>query len=338
MSLFSRDLGIDLGTMFIRAAESGRGEAVLLEEPMVAAIVVEEQVLVEWGGAAQDMYGRVPESIEVTRPMRNGVIAEFEVTTLILRELLRKLGGPLPFFHPKVMITVPEGITSVERRAVHEATLRAGAGDVALIQQPLAAALGVDLPIGTPSGNMIVCLGGGATQAAVMAMYGIVSSEAIRQGGMQLDEAIVAYVRKKYGLVIGPATAEQVKIKIGAAVAQPEEQSIEIQGQDQVNGLPRPVTLTTGEIVEAISEPLQAMVQTARRTLEKTPPELVSDIIDRGVALTGGGALLRGIDKLMTKELGIPAYLVDSPTTCLAQGAAKALKMRALLRRNLPPV
>jgi rod shape-determining protein MreB and related proteins len=338
MSLFSRDLGIDLGTMFIRAAESGRGEAVLLEEPMVAAIVVDEQVLVEWGGAAQDMYGRVPESIEVTRPMRNGVIAEFEVTTLILRELLRKLGGPLPFFHPKVMITVPEGITSVERRAVHEATLRAGAGDVALIQQPLAAALGVDLPIGTPSGNMIVCLGGGATQAAVMAMYGIVSSEMIRQGGMQLDEAIISYIRKKYGLVIGPATAEQVKIKIGAAVPQPEEQSIEIQGQDQVNGLPRPVTLTTGEIVEAINEPLQAMVQTARRTLEKTPPELVSDIIDRGVALTGGGALLRGMDKLMTKELGIPAYLVDNPTSCLAQGAAKALKMRALLRRNLPPV
>jgi rod shape-determining protein MreB len=338
MSIFSRDLGIDLGTMHIRAAESGRGEPVLLEEPMVAAIVVAEQVLVEWGGAAQDMFGRVPESIEVTRPMRNGVIAEFEVTTLILKELLRKLGGPLPFFHPKVMITVPEGITSVERRAVHEATLRAGAGDVALIQQPLAAALGVDLPIGTPSGNMIVCLGGGATQAAVIAMYGIVSSEMIRQGGMQLDEAIVAYVRKKYGLVIGPATAEQIKIKIGAAVPLPEEQSIEIQGQDQVSGLPRPVTLTTGEIVEAMSETLQAIVQTARRTLEKTPPELVSDIIDRGVALTGGGALLRGIDKLMTKELGIPAYLVDNPTTCLAQGAARAIKMRALLRRNLPPV
>ncbi|MFZ6029688.1 MAG: rod shape-determining protein [Chloroflexota bacterium] len=338
MSIFSRDLGVDLGTMYIRAAESGRGDHVLLEEPMIAAIVVEEQMLAEWGQAAADMYGRVPESIEVARPMRNGVIAEFEVTTLIIKALLSKLGGRLPFFHPRVMITVPEGITSVERRAVHEATLRAGSSDVALIQQPLAAALGVDLPIGTPSGNMLISLGGGTTQAAVLAMYGIVSSEAIRAGGMQLDEAIIAYVRKKYGLIIGPATAEQVKLKIGAAVPMPEEQSVEIQGQDQVNGLPRPVTLTTGEVVEAMSETLQMMVQTARRTLEKTPPELVSDIIDRGVALTGGGALLRGIDKLMTKELGVPAYLVDNPTTCVAQGAARALKMRALLRRNLPPV
>lgn len=338
MALFSRDLGIDLGTMYVRVAESGRGESILLEEPLVAAVVVEEQMLVEWGQAAQDMYGRVPESIEVTRPMRNGVIAEFEVTSLILKALLRKLGGPLPFFHPKVMITVPEGITSVERRAVHEATLRAGSGDAALIQQPLAAALGIDLPIGTPSGNMIVCLGGGATQAAVIAMYGIVSSETIRMGGMQLDEAIANYIRKKYGLIVGQATAEQAKLKIGAAVPMAEEQSIEIQGQDQVSGLPRPVTLTTGEIVEAMEEPLQAIVQTARRTLEKTPPELVSDIIDRGVALTGGTALLRGMDKLMTKELGVPAYLVDNPTTCLAQGAARAIKMRSLLRRNLPPV
>lgn len=169
-------------------------------------------------------------------------------------------------------------------------------------------------------------------------MYGIVSSEMIRLGGQQLDEAIISYTRKKYGIIIGQMTAEQVKIKIGAAVTQPEEQSIEIQGQDQVNGLPRPVTLTTGEIVEAVADPLHDMVQAARRTLEKTPPELVSDIIDRGIALTGGGALLRGIDKLMTKELGVPAYLVDNPTTCLAQGAARALKMRDMLRRNLPAV
>ncbi len=217
-------------------------------------------------------------------------------------------------------------------------SLQAGSREAYLIQQPLAAALGVDLPIGTPSGNMLICLGGGATQAAVLAMYGIVAAETMRRGGMALDEAIIGYVRKKYGLIIGQLTAEQVKIKIGAAVPQDEEQSMEIQGQDQVSGLPRPATLTTGEVVEAIHDPLMDIIETARRVLEKTPPELVSDIIDRGVALTGGGALLRGIDKLLTKELGVPAYLVDNPTTCVAEGAARALSMYPLIRRNLPPV
>jgi rod shape-determining protein MreB len=236
------------------------------------------------------------------------------------------------------MITVPDGVTSVERRAVHEAALQAGSRDAFLIQQPLAAALGIDLPIGTPSGNMVLCLGGGATQAAVLAMYGIVASETLRSGGMQLDEAIVAYVRKKYGMILGQLTTEQVKINIGAAILQDEEQSVELQGQDQVTGLPRPLTLTTGEIVEAMQEPLRSIVETSRRVLEKTPPELVSDIIDRGVALCGGGALLRGIDKLLTKELGVPAYLVDNPTTCVAEGASRGLSMFGLIRRNLPSV
>jgi rod shape-determining protein MreB len=335
MALFSKDLGIDLGTIYIRVAEGGQ---IVLEEPTVAAIIVEEQKMVEWGKAAQDMYGRVPESIEVTRPLINGVIADYEVTAYMLEALLRRVGGPVRIFRPRVMITVPDGVTSVERRAVHEAALQAGSREAFLIQQPLAAALGVDLPIGTPSGNMILCLGGGATQAAVLAMYGIVAADTLRMGGIGLDESIVTYVRKKYGIIIGQLTAEQVKIKIGAAVLQDEEQSIEVQGQDQVTGLPRPVTLTTGEVVEAMQEPLRAMVETTRRVLEKTPPELVSDIIDRGVALTGGGALLKGIDKLMTKELGVPAYLVDNPTTCVAEGASRGLKMWEMLRRNLPPV
>ncbi len=284
------------------------------------------------------MFGRVPESMEVTRPLHNGVIADYEVTEYLLEALLRKVSGPMRIFRPRVMVTVPYGVTSVESRAVHEAALQAGTREAYLIQQPLAAALGVDLPIGTPSGNMIICLGGGATQAAVLAMYGIVAAETLRQGGMALDEAIVSYVRKKYGMIIGQMTAEQVKIKIGAAVPQDEEQSIEIQGQDQVTGLPRPVTLTTGEVVEAMQEPLQDIVETARRVLEKTPPELVSDIIDRGVALTGGGALLRGIDKLLTKELGVPAYRVDNPTTCVAEGAARGLSLYPMIKRNLPPV
>ena len=333
MALFSKDLGIDLGTVNIRAVEGNR---VLIDEPTIAAIVVAEQKMVAWGKEAQDMLGRVPESIEVTRPMRNGVIADYEVAEYILRDLLRKIAGSMQILRPLLMVAIPEGITSVERRAVHEAALQAGSRDVYLIQQPIAAALGVDLPIATPSGNMILCLGGGTTQAAVMAMYGIVAGDTLRAGGMQLDEAIVSYVRKKYGLIIGLQTAEQLKIKIGAAVPQDDELSMEIQGQDQVTGLPRPVTLVTGEIVDAMEEVLKPQVETVRRVLERTPPELVSDIIDRGIALCGGGALLKGIDRLLTKELGVPAYLVDSPTTCVAEGAARAIHMRDALRRNLP--
>lgn len=335
MALFSKELGIDLGTMFIRVAE---GDGIVLQEPTVAAIVVQEQKMVAWGKEAQDMFGKVPESLEVTRPLQNGVIADYEVTEYMLEALLHRLSGPMRIFRPTVMITVPYGVTSVESRAVHEAVLQAGSREAYLIQQPLAAALGVDLPINTPSGNMLLCLGGGATQAAVLAMYGIVAAETLRRGGVALDEAIVSYVRKKYGIIIGQLTAEQVKLKIGAAVPQDEEQSMEIQGQDQVSGLPRPATLTTGEVVEAMQEPLSDIVETARRVLEKTPPELVSDIIDRGVALTGGSALLRGIDKLLTKELGVPAYLVDNPTTCVAEGAARALGLYPLIRRNLPMV
>jgi len=335
MALFSKDLGIDLGTVFLRVAEGNR---MVLEEPTVAAIVVDEQKMVAWGKEAQDMYGRVPESMEVTHPLNHGVIADYEVTEYLLAALLRKLSSPVRIMRPRIMVTVPYGITSVESRAVHEASLQAGSREAYLIQQPLAAALGVDLPISTPSGNMLLCLGGGATQAAVLAMYGIVAAETMRRGGMALDEAIVVYMRKKYGLIIGQLTAEQVKLKIGAAVPQSEEQSMEIQGQDQVSGLPRPATLTTGEVVEAIHEPLMDIVETARRVLEKTPPELVSDIIDRGVALTGGGALLRGIDQLLTKELGVPAYLVDNPTTCVAEGAARGLSLYPIIRRNLPPV
>jgi rod shape-determining protein MreB len=284
------------------------------------------------------MLGRVPDSIEVAMPLQNGVIADYEITETLLRVLLQRVSGPIRIFKPNVMISVPYGVTSVESRAVHEAVLQAGSRDAYLIQQPLAAALGVDLPINSPSGNMVVCLGGGSTQAAILAMYGIVSAETLRAGGTHMDDAIVTYIRRKYGVIISAQTAEQLKIKIGAAVPQDTEQSMDVQGQDQVTGLPRPVTITTGEIVDALQEPLKQVTENCRRVLEKTPPELVSDIIDRGMALTGGGALLRGIDKLLTKALGIPAYLVDNPLTCVAEGAARALPMYALLRRNLPQV
>ncbi|MGQ9832503.1 MAG: rod shape-determining protein [Candidatus Villigracilaceae bacterium] len=335
MALFSKDLGIDLGTSFTRFADASQ---VLLEEPTVVAIDIGEQKMVEAGKGARDMYGRVPESIEVSRPLKNGVIADYEITELLLKWLLQQVSGPMRLFRPNVMITVPYGVTSVESRAVHEAILGAGSREAYLIQQPLAAALGIDLPIGSPSGNMVINLGGGTTQAAVMAIYGIVSAETLRSGGLDFDEAIVTYVRRKYGIVISQMTAEQLKVRIGAAVPQDVEQSLEVQGQDQVTGLPRPVTLTTSEIVDALQDPLKQVVETGRRVLEKTPPELVSDIIDRGVALCGGGALLRGIDKLLTKSLGVPAYLVDNPLTCTVEGAVKALSMYNILRRNLPPV
>lgn len=335
MAGLSRDLGIDLGTIYTRIADGSR---VLVEEPTILAIDVADQKVVSYGREARDMLGRVPESLEVTRPLENGVIADYEITEMLLRALIQRVSGPIRIFKPNVMVSVPYGITSVERRAVHEAALQAGSREAYLIQQPLAAALGVDLPINSPSGNMVVCLGGGSTQASVLAMYGIVTAETMRAGGLQMDEAIVTYARRKYGVILSSITAEQLKLKIGAAVPQDNEQNMEVQGQDQVTGLPRPVTLTTGEIVEALQEPLKQVIETCRRVLEKTPPELVSDIIDRGMALTGGGALLRGVDKLLTKSLGIPAYLVDNPLTCVAEGAARGISMYSVLRRNLPQV
>ena len=332
MPVFSRELGIDLGTLNTAVAE---GNQILLQEPTVVPIIVEEQKMVEWGQAAKDMMGRVPDSIEVVRPLQHGVIAEYEITENLLGFLIKKVTGAMLIFRPRIIITMPYGVTSVESRAVHEAGLGAGSRDVYLIQQPLAAALGVDLPISTPSGNMIICLGGGTSQVAVLAMNGVVTAETSRTAGLKLDDAIIGYVRKKYGVIIGQPTAEMLKIRIGAAVPQDQQQTLEVQGQDQVSGLPRPVTLTSDDIVEALQDPLNEIANTARRVLEKTPPELISDIIDRGVALCGGTALLRGVDKYLTKNLGIPAYLVDEPTTCTALGAAKALSMRDALKRSL---
>ncbi|MBM3150699.1 MAG: rod shape-determining protein [Chloroflexi bacterium] len=335
MPPIARDLGIDLGTFFTRIADSSQ---VLVDEPTIVAIATDEQKIVALGREAREMEGRVPENIEVARPLKNGVVADYEISESLLKYLMQRVSGPLRIFRPRAMVSIPYGVTSVESRAVHEAVLQAGSREVFLIQQPLAAALGIDLPISSPSGNMVICLGGGATQAAVIALYGIVSAETIREGGVHLDEAIITYVRRKYGVIIGQPTAEQLKIKIGAAVPQDKEASMEVQGQDQVSGLPRPVTLATGEIVEALEEPLKRVIENGRRVLEKTPPELVSDIIDRGVALCGGGAMLRGIDKLLTKSLGIPAYLVDDPQTRVVVGAVKALAIYPLIKRNLPPV
>ncbi|MCL5429516.1 MAG: rod shape-determining protein [Chloroflexi bacterium] len=329
MAVLSRELGIDLGTMFIRIVEGGQ---LVLQEPTVVAVDIDEQKIVAVGEEALGMIGRVlEESIEVTRPLQKGVVAYYELTELLLDHLVRKIGGSVRIFKPRIMITHPYGITSVERRAVHEAALQVG--DANLVSQPVAAAIGIDLPVGTPTGNMVVIMGGGCTQAAVIAMNDVVSGETLRVGGLDLDEAITGYVRRKYGLHIGQRTAEMVKLRVGAAVPQEEEHSVELQGQDQVSGLPRPLTLTTPEAVEAVQPALDEIFEMIRRVLEKTPPELASDIIDRGVALCGGGALLRGMDRLMTQKLGVPTYLVDDPVNCVALGAGQALNIAPALQR-----
>ncbi len=335
MGLLGKDLGIDLGTVNTLVSDGGE---IVLHEPTMVAVDVEELKIVEVGHAAREMDGRVPDIIEVMRPMREGVIADFEITMRMLRIFVEKVCGPTRLFKPRAMITVPYGVTSVESRAVHEAALQAGSREVYLIQEPLAAAIGVGLPIATPTGNLVVILGGGVTQAAVLAMSGIVVADSVRVGGMKMDEAIASYVRKKYGLVISQRTAEEAKIRIGAAIPQDEERTMEVQGQDQVTGLPRPITLSTNEVVEALQETLLLELAAIKNVLEHTPPELASDIIDRGMLVCGGGSLLTGIDKWLTRETGVPAYLAEEPVDSIAIGSNRGLSMLERLRRNLPTV
>lgn len=332
MANLTRELGIDLGTSFTRITE---GQEVLLDEPTTVAILVDEWKMIEWGQAAKDMFGRVPEDIEVLNPIQHGVIAEYEITENLLRYLVQKICGPMVLFRPKLMISIPCNITSVESRAVHEAGIGAGSREVFLIQQPLAAAIGIDLPIAPPSGNMVINLGGGTNQAAVMAMNSIISSGLEKTGGLLMDEDIISYIRKNYGVILGRSTAEIAKMRIGAAIKEEGQLTMDVQGQDQVTGLPRTITINTEDIVEALQDSLQSIVKLVKRVLEKTPPELVSDIMDRGVALCGGGTQLRGIDRYLTRQLGIPAYLVDNPTTCTALGASKALGLLDELKRAI---
>ena len=335
MALFSKDIGIDLGTVNVLCYVSGE---IVLHEPSIVAIQVDEQKIVAVGQEAKEMQGRTPESIEVMRPLREGVIADYEVTERMLYYFIQKICGPLRLFKPRVMVSVPFGVTSVESRAVHQAALQAGSREAYLVQEPLAAALGAGLPIGTPTGNLIVDLGGGVSEAALLAMNGIVAANSVRVGGMRLDEAIVAYIRKKYGVIIGEPTSEDIKLGIGAALPLEEELTMDVQGRDQVTGLPRLITLTSSETAEAMADPLAQIISMVKGVLEKTPPELISDTIDRGMVICGGGALLRGMDKLLTKETGVPAYLADNPLACVAIGCGKALDMYDVLKPSLPRV
>lgn len=331
MALFSKNLGIDLGTVNVLIYDRGH---IVLQEPSLVALMVEEQKIVEFGQPAREMIGRVDdEDIQILRPLQNGVIADYEVTEAMLEYFMGRVAGRIRLFRPTVMISVPYGVTSVEKRAVQEAALASGAREVYLIWEPLAAAIGAGLPVATPAGDMVIDIGGGITEAAVITMNNIIRAESGRIGGIRLDEAIVSYVRRKFNLTIGQATAEAAKIQIGAAIVQPEELSMEIQGSDNVSGLPRTITLTTGQIVEALSDILAQIANVAKNVLSQTPPELASDIIDRGIVLTGGTALLRGIDDYLTKQTGVPVYRADNPLTTVAIGAGRAMEDSALMRR-----
>ncbi len=334
MSIFTKHIGVDLGTVNVLIWVKGKG--IVLQEPSVVAIALNDNKIVAVGEEARAMLGRTPDTLEVARPLREGVIADYLVTEEMLRYFIEKVTGRIRLFKPMIAISVPVGVTSVESRAVHDAAIQAGGREAYLIPEPLAAALGAGMPVGTPTGNLVADIGGGTSEAAVVSMNGIVEFASVRIGGNRIDEAIMSYVKRKYNLLIGEQTAEEVKIKIGSALPLEEEERMEVRGRDQVSGLPKTINITSGEVTEAIAEPLAAIVGVVKSVLEKTPPELASDIIDRGIVMTGGGALLRNFDRLLTKETGVPCYVADNPIACVALGAGKALEMYEVIKRSLP--
>ena len=289
------------------------------------------------GHEALSMLGRVPEAIEISRPLRNGVIADYYVTERMLDFYISRLVGRFRLFRPEVMISTPVGITSVERRAVEDAARKAAHKDAYTIPEPLAAAIGAGLPIDTPTGNMVVDIGGGTAEAAVVSMNGIVASNSIRVAGMKLDDAIINHIRRKHNLTIGEQTAEQIKIQIGSAVTMDEPMEMEVKGRDQVAGLPRNITINSNEVAEAMSEPLAAIAGVVKSVLEKTPPELASDIIDRGIIMTGGTSQLRNLDVMLTEQVDVPCYVADNPVACVALGAGRGLEIREMLERAASP-
>jgi rod shape-determining protein MreB and related proteins len=333
MGILRTDIGIDLGNSNVVVYVKGRG--IVIQEPSVVALLAREDKVVEVGEEARQMYGRTPDEIEVARPLRDGVIADYQVTQTMLQHFIRKARG-FSLFQPRIVIGVPYGVTSVERRAVREAAIEAGAdrNQVYLIREPLAAALGAGLPVDTATGNLVLDIGGGTAEAAVVSMNGIVQANSVRVGGLKLDYAIQNYVRRKYNLAIGEPTAEMVKIKIGSAMPLEHELVMEVQGRDQVSGLPDTIEITSGEITEAIQEPLAQVAGMVKSVLERTPPELAADIIDRGLAMTGGTSLLRMLDAFLTKEVGVVAYVADAPMACVALGTGRALDNLNLLRRT----
>jgi rod shape-determining protein MreB len=334
--MFGKSIGIDLGTANVLVYVKGRG--VVLNEPSVVAYSETDNRVLAVGRQAREMLGRSPDRIQVVRPMRDGVIADYTITEAMLRYFIRRVSGPFSLFRPIVMICIPAGVTNVESRAVLDATLQAGAREAHLIPEPLAAAIGANVPIDGPVGNMVIDIGGGTTEAAVISLNDIVVSASIRVGGNKMDELIQTYVRRKYNLVIGDRTAEEIKLHAGSALPLHDEEIVEVRGRDQIDGLPKIRRLSSHEITEAISDALSQIVTTVKSVLEQTPPELAADVVDKGMVLTGGGALLRNLDRLLARETGVPAYVAEDPLSCVAIGAGRALEHLPIFRDSLTPV
>ena len=327
MSFLSKDVGVDLGTANTLVYMKGKG--IIMREPSVVAVDTKTDEVRCVGAEAKAVIGRTPGSIVAVRPLKDGVIADFDITANMLENFLKKACGNSMFSRPRVVICIPSGVTEVERRAVREATLKAGARQVSVIEEPMAAAIGAGLPISEPTGCMVVDIGGGTSEVAVISLGDIVTSVSVRMAGDKFDEAIVSYVKKKYNLLIGERTAEEIKIRIGSAF--PTEETInafvEIKGRNLVDGLPKNVTIHADEVREALADSVMIVVDAIKDTLEKTPPELAADIIDRGIMLTGGGALLRGLDKLVAQETGIPVHVAERPLDCVVEGTGKSLEV-----------
>ena len=331
LSLFSNDMGIDLGTATTLVYLKNQG--IVLCEPSVVAVQAGTTHVLAVGEEAKRMLGRTPGNIVAIRPMRHGVIADFEITESMLRYFIRKVNQARRLIRPRIVIAIPSGITEVEKRAVKDSALHAGAREVFMIEEPMAAAIGVGLPIQEPSGNMIIDVGGGTTEMAVISLAGIVFSKSIRIGGDEMDEAIIDYLKKNYNLMIGERTAEEIKIKIGSAYPLEQELSLEVKGRDLIAGLPKAVTITSEEVREALTEPIAQIIEAVRITLERTPAELSSDLIEKGIVMAGGGSLLRGLDKLISEETGLPVHLAEDPMTAVAQGTGKVFSEIKYLRR-----
>lgn len=334
LDLLSNDIGIDLGTATTLVYV--KGEGVVLCEPSVVAIERGTSHVLAVGEEAKRMLGRTPGNIIAIRPMKDGVIADFEITEAMLRNFIKKVRKRRFQVRPRIVIAIPSGITEVEKRAVEESAERAGARHVHLIPEPIAAAIGVGLPIQEPIGNMIIDIGGGTTEIAVISLAGLVFSKSIRIGGDEMDQAIIEYLKKTYNVMIGERSAEQIKIKIGSAYPLEEEMSLEVRGRDLIAGLPKTVSITSEEIREALQEPLRAIIESAKISLERTPPELAADLIEHGIVMAGGGSLLRGIDKLISEETGLPVHIAEDPITAVVNGAGKVLESDYLRRVTVP--
>jgi len=328
-----KKIGIDLGTTNTVVFIPRKG--IIINEPSVVAISVLDNKIISVGNQAKEMIGRTPDSIIVSKPLIDGAIADYRITGAMLRYFIKKSVGKFNIFKPEVLISVPAGITSTEKRAVIESTLDAGAKAVYLVKEPVLAAIGAKIPINSANGNMILNIGGGTTELAVISLGGIVSSSSVRLGGNKFDVAIVEYVKKKYGLMIGERTAELIKINIGSATKQLNEEKINIRGRDLATGLPKTIEITTNDVAEALTESLREVIQVIKSVLEVTPPELCSDIMDKGIVISGGGALLRNIDELISKVTGVPARIADDPLFCVARGTGIVLENLEVYKKNV---